>query len=290
MPIDSGSVIQRRRLARELRRLRAETDLTLAQLVKQLGGTSTKWSRIEKGESSVHPDDLTGLLMLYDVDVESRRELMSYARGSRPGGKRSWWTKYSDVLNAGYTEFIAFENEAAIQHTYQPLLIPGLLQTEAYAHATHAGKFHAFNPDQADDLVEVRMRRRRRLEGDNPLVLNAFLSEASLRIHVGGRNVMQEQLAYLVERARLHNVSVRVVPNSGGIAGAYDSGVTLLDFPDAMDASVAFLASIVGTLLREEARDVKRLIRVFEDLSQAALSEGDSIALIEDAAGELNSD
>jgi hypothetical protein len=68
---------------------------------------------------------------------------------------------------------------------FEPVVIPGLVQTEDYARAIHvAGSVS--KPDEVDDRVILRMQRQERLSGINPVELHAVIAEASLRPAVGG--------------------------------------------------------------------------------------------------------
>ncbi|MCF2526038.1 helix-turn-helix domain-containing protein [Yinghuangia soli] len=286
MPINAGSVLERRRLGAELARLRDEAGLTMEGVAERVDITRSKLGRIEKGKSSVAAADLNALLRLYGVSGTARAELERYVRGGNRRGA-NWWARYNETLSAGYAEFLAFEAEAAVARQYQPLIVPGLLQTEAYARATHATGFFAFGPDQVDDLVEIRMLRQRRLTDEDGLELHAFMTEAALNIQLGGAAGLRGQLQHLLSAAELPNVTVQIVPYTSQSLSAHTSGATLFDFPDSGDPSVAFLDVIGGNLLRDDLRDVRRIARVFENLANSALSPAESMDLVARKLEEL---
>ncbi|UGQ10509.1 helix-turn-helix transcriptional regulator [Yinghuangia sp. ASG 101] len=271
-------MLQRRRLGVELNRLRVESEMTLEAVARELGTTRSRLSRIENGKHSINAKDLSALIELYGVSTHERKDLEQYVRGTGRDRERNWWSRYNEDLTAGYSDFIAFEAEATVETEYQPLLVPGLLQTPEYAVATHGSGFYAFGRDRIEALVDVRRHRQKRLISANPLTLRAFVTEAALRSQIGGHEVWRGQLAHLVEQAELPTVELRIVPLTA--PGTYSSGATLLDFEDQGDLSVAFLDAIGGSLFRDDDRDLRRLRRVFQQLDEWALAPEAGVALI----------
>lgn len=278
MPVNSGSVLQRRRLGTELKRIRKEKDLTLDQVHTQSRITRSRLSRIENGHAEASAEDLELLCAIYEIDTSERGQLEQYARDGQPR-TRNWWTRYSDVLSAGYTEYIAWENEAVRYLEYMPLGVPGLLQTRDYARAMHTGGYFGFGEMQVDDLVDVRMQRQRRLDGPEPLAVEAFVNEAALHIQLGGRAVLHGQLAHLREMMRRPNVTLHIIPNTASTMVITSNGITVLEFPDD-DPDVTFFDVVGSTLLREDPRDARRARRIFGRLTDEALTPEGADALL----------
>jgi len=137
------------------------------------------------------------LLGIYGIsDPEQREALVQLARESRQKG---WWHSYGDVLPSEYSHFIGLEAEAASVRTYQQVLVPGLLQTEDYAHAV----IRAFRPHDDTEgtgrRVAVRHQRQQRVTGDRSLQLSAVLGEGVVHQLVGDRTVTAAQLRFLAE-------------------------------------------------------------------------------------------
>jgi len=104
-------------------------------------------------------------------------------------GKR-WWTAYGDVLTGAY---VADEADAVRIRTWEPLLIPGLLQTEQYAWAIIGARWPD-DPDGVQRRVMARMARRTLLSKPDAPALTAIMDEAALHRPIGGVAVMRDQL------------------------------------------------------------------------------------------------
>lgn len=136
MPDPSGQSVRRRRLAAELRRLRERAGLTGDQVAERLGWSGSKISRIELNRIGVKLADLRKLLDLYDVSPGHREDLQALARESV--GTAALEVQPS-ALTAELSTLIDEETEAKSVWTWEPQLVPGLLQTESYARAVIAG-------------------------------------------------------------------------------------------------------------------------------------------------------
>ncbi|MFI7273260.1 helix-turn-helix domain-containing protein [Streptomyces sp. NPDC049879] len=277
----------RRRLGAELRKLRDRSGMTAEEVGAHLNCHNSKISRIELGKRACTPRDFEGLMVLYEVAGEQREvltDLMKRGRQRVP----PWWGAYSDVISANYAEFIAYEAEAVRGAEFQSLLIPGLLQTERYAEAVTAGGYAVLGPEQVESLVEVRMRRQDRLREDDPLVLEATVTEAALRLQIGGPAVMQEQLQRLREVMTLPNVTFRVIPFDAGHRGVSGGAFSLFATEAKGEPDVAFTESAEAmTTLRDDPMVLRRLSRVFRRLSDAALSPDATLDLLQRIESEL---
>ncbi|WKU45725.1 helix-turn-helix transcriptional regulator [Streptomyces sp. VNUA116] len=125
-------------------------------------------------------------------------------------------------------EFFEFEGEALTLWGYQPLLIPGLLQTEAYARTLIAGNQPPLDDETIDKRLAARLERQQLLTRQPPVQCNFVLYEAALRCPMGGPRAYKEQLVHLLEVGKLRNVSIQVLPFEKG-------------FPDALSGSLVFL-------------------------------------------------
>ena len=130
---NGSPTMRRRRLARELTRLREQRGMTIREAATALEWDPSKLSRVEGLQRGIIVRDVRRLLNLYEVTDEAQREaLFEMARQAK---QRGWWQAYADVLPSEYANLIGLESEAAEIRTYQPELVHGLLQTEDYARA-----------------------------------------------------------------------------------------------------------------------------------------------------------
>jgi transcriptional regulator with XRE-family HTH domain len=287
---NSSPLKARRKLGAELRILRDRSGLTVEEVGQHLNCHLSKVSRIELAKRGVTRKDFQALMDLYEVDEERRAELTELMiRGKQR--IPPWWQEYADVVSANYAEYMSYEAEAARCGEYQPLLIPGLLQSADYARAVIERGIVALGPDQVDTLVEVRLRRQERLREETPLVVEALITEAALHLRVGGTEAMRGQLRHLREVATLDNVALRVIPYEAGERGASSGAYSLLTTEGNGDPDVAFTESAEGTgVLRDEPLALRQLIRLYRNLSAAALSKEDSLELVESVEKELGRD
>ncbi|MEV8393040.1 MULTISPECIES: helix-turn-helix domain-containing protein [unclassified Streptomyces] len=279
----------RRRLGAALHKLRDQHGLTTEEVGAHLNCHNSKVSRIENAKRGCTKKDFDGLMELFAVEeplLSELKSLMIKARQRVP----PWWHAFSDVLSVNYAEFLAYEAEAIESFEYQSVLIPGLLQTDDYARAVTGIGGSVFGPDRVDNLVEVRMRRQERLREKEPLILDAVVGEAALRVLVGGADVMRGQLRHLFEVSKWDNVRFRVVPFRAGEKGLSTGEFILFTSGIGRDSEVdvAFADSAENTTsYRDDPLALKRLSRLFINLSRAALSEDDSRKLVEDIEKEL---
>jgi len=146
-----------RRLAAELRRLRAEAGLTREDVAGRTGVNEATLYRIESAKARPQGRTLTALLDLYAVPDEVHAELAALARQS---GEKNWLQSFPSELPEPYPTYISFEGEARSLLNYESLFIPGLLQTEDYARAALSRGLPSATKDEIQRLVEARLADR----------------------------------------------------------------------------------------------------------------------------------
>jgi transcriptional regulator with XRE-family HTH domain len=274
-------IARRRRLGVELRRLRVASGLTIDKVAEELEFSAAKVSRIETGHVGVSPRDVRDMLQLYNVAEDQRDRLVEVARQAREKG---WWHAYSDVHSSPY---LGLENSADQIRIYEALLVPGLLQTPAYARAVIAALHPNLNTPQIDRWIELRKKRQALLRQDDPPSIAAIVDEDVLRRPVGGRKAMQEQLRRLLADSELPTVTLQVLPlDVGEHVGMYGS-FTILGFRDPAQQDLVYLENATKELYLESEEELQRYTRAFERLSAAALSVEDSATLLAKLSKEL---
>ncbi|MBG0827360.1 helix-turn-helix transcriptional regulator [Planomonospora sp. ID67723] len=287
MAREVSPTVSRRRLAAELRRLREDAHLTGGQVARSLGWSTSKISRIENAQVGAQKDDVAALADLYGSPPEWRDLLLAL---SLEAEERGWWEGYADVLSESYSTYIGLEAGAASMVTWQSLVLPGLLQTSAYARATMRGglPFVTLSPGKANRmisrLVDVRIHRQSLLDDDPPLHFSALIDESALRRRYGSEEVMRQQLQYILELANRPHVAVRVLPLSADHRAIPDRFV-LLRFPErerlgSLHGDVVFIENAYDASFREDEDETYYFDQLFRQMMEEALSPEESLALI----------
>jgi transcriptional regulator with XRE-family HTH domain len=248
---------------------------------KQLGCSMSRISRIESGDIKPKPGDVIELLMAYEVplDGEPGPSLLTLARELRESG---WWSRL-DSLSSRYATFIAYEAEAAELRSFQPTLVPGLLQTEDYARAV-SGVGRETEEEAIEQRVKARITRQEVLtRAPTPLRLHAILSEATLLFEVGGLEVLRAQLEHLVRLAATPNITVQVLRFAAGATLADRGGFAVLTF-EGNEPPLGYCESAGGELFLESPREIGRLTTVFDHLRTLAMSPAESVKFIKERA------
>jgi len=276
--------VRRKRLGIELRRLRERAELTCEDVGQRLECSGTRISRMETGRISVRPGDVRELLEVYGVTGAEADSLVQLAREAR---RKGWWHTYGRVLPSWFEAYIGLESEAVRLRDFQPLVMPGLLQTEDYARAVLRAAPHAGSSAEIDRQVALRMERQAILGQAIPPDLWVVLSESVLRVHVGGPAVLRVQLMRLAEVAERPNVTLQVLPFTTAAHVQPISPFTMLEFTDDADPTVVYLEHLTGSLLLENEDEVRRYRVVFDHLRAEALGTGQTADLIARVAAEL---
>ncbi|MFE4396870.1 MULTISPECIES: DUF5753 domain-containing protein [Streptomycetaceae] len=177
-------------------------------------------------------------------------------------------------------DFLDLDSDARYIQTWQPLVLPGLLQTEDYARALLGAHPAAVRPERIDQLVKVRMERKSVLVKSEPTRFWAIIWEPALRCPVGGTNVQRAQLDYLVEAAQRPNVTLQVVPlDVGAVAGACGAFV-MFGFTDSPNPGAVFLETLTSSHYLEQEAELDGHGLVFDYLRSSALNPAQSIDMI----------
>lgn len=287
MPSDRASqTVRRRRLAAELRRLRERADLTGDQAAELLGWSGSKVSRIETHRIGVKPADLRKLFDLYRVDPAHREQIQALLREAAAS---SWLESVTAGFPADYATYLYAEAEADAVWIWDPLIVPGLIQTDAYARAVLAGYGEMFKlpPGDAERRIEIRRLRQNQLLDRHPLLrLSVVIDESTLYRKFGDNAVMREQLLRLEELTALPNVTLRVLP----LAGTHPIGTgafSYLHFDPVQDVPLGDMVEVehlTGAYYLEDDEQVFRYRVTFSSLTAMAAGKDQSRAMIEAAA------
>ncbi|WP_394435785.1 helix-turn-helix domain-containing protein [Streptomyces sp. SGAir0957] len=280
-----GPAVRRRKLGSELRALRVQAGLTSGQAARLVGWHQSKVSRIETGRSGVKASDVLRLLDAFETADAHQRDLVVALAGAEDAGGHHWWQAYRGLLPPSYRDFISLESQACRIRTLETSVVPGLLQTPAYARAVTRSVLPDMPDSHIEALVEVRLARQEVLRTQSPLQLSAVLDEGVLRREVGGAGILRRQVAHLAEAAQMEHVRIQVLPFSAGGHIGLTGPFVVFSFPNTSDLDVVVLDHLTSSLYLERKEDLKAYTDAFDALLLRAMSPEDSLEFIAKIAG-----
>lgn len=182
-------------------------------------------------------------------------------------------------------EFMAIEAEAIARHSYDALLIPGLLQTEEYARALISESHPPLDDETVEERVRARIQRQEALTRKTSTVFNLVLYEATLGTMVGGKESMRRQLEHLLEVGQLRNVSIQVLPRGQCNGLALNGSMVLLETTD--HDRYAYVEAPETSALHSDPSRVSALSEAHGMIRMQALSVEESAEFIRKVAEEL---
>ncbi len=170
------------------------------------------------------------------------------------------------------------EQDATGLRSWEPMVIPGLVQTEEYAREMFATAPNV-TPEEIEERLAGRMRRQAILRGDNPPSISLVMDQSVLHRRIGAARIMEEQLRYLLEIADQPTVLIQIVPNEAGahcgLAGGFiiaeKNGTPYAAFAEGQPRGRTFA----------EQSDIARLLLRYDRIRAEALPLKASVKLIE---------
>jgi transcriptional regulator with XRE-family HTH domain len=248
----AGPTVARIRLGTRLRRLREEAEITREDAAAAIRSSASKISRLELGRTTIKVRDLADLLKLYGADEAERASLLAL---SQHGNVSGWWQDYGNSVPAWLKPYLGLEQAATLIRSYDPQLVPGLLQTPEYARTVFS--LPGRSPGQrAERQLAVRMRRQEILHRADPPHLWAVIDEAVLRRSVGSAAVMRGQIEHLLEISQLRHVNIQVLPFRAGGHAAGGGPLTLLRFAGDQLPDVVYLEQLASAVYSSSPADL----------------------------------
>lgn len=285
--LSSGSpALFKRTIALSLKKWRLDAGLAQKDAAKRLDRTIQHISNLESGQLPTAAD-LELLLGLYGEEdrIPFMRELLSAARKAR-----NWWTTMSGAVPKWFDLFLGLESGAVEWSSFDNVVVPGLLQTRAYALAVIQGD-PDLSEEQIQELVDVRMSRQRILEGENPVYVRTVIDESVLYRWRGSSEVMREQFEHLLEMSRRPRIDIQILPYDAGASPAQDSGMFIvMRFPPEMegDPGLVYFELLPGGQYLEKPQEVAMYQRALTRLHAQAASPEASRGIIERRIKEVS--
>jgi transcriptional regulator with XRE-family HTH domain len=194
------------------------------------------------------------------------------------------------MINGAYEPWVRalleMEERATVLRNWESLVVPGLLQTEAYARAMIRAGRPGDTDGEIEQLVTARMSRQSIWEREDPPppMLFVVLGEAVLRQRVGDEQIMREQLVHLVEANGNPRIAIQVLPFASAAHPGLLGPLLVASFDNDRDA--AYLDNALDGQVTERRKQVSRVSLLYEKLRTEALSPGASADMIMKVADE----
>lgn len=247
-------------LVKDLRRIRELLGLTQESWGERIHFSAKHVGAVERGERPALPDYLGA------VDRALGTTFVEFYRLFVLGEWAPVW----------YRPFIEHEKRASLIRVFQPLLVPGLLQTEEYARAVIAS--YRAQPDAVSVALGTRLGRQEILYRESdPCHLVAVIDETALRRRIGDPELMRDQLKAILSACERPNIRVQVIPADTGAYPGLDGPFVIANVEG---RSVGFLEGHLKGRVVESPDDTAELERTWESIRDYALSGPQSLELI----------
>lgn len=279
----TSPTLRQRRVGTELRRMREQAGLGGSQLARLLGVTPAHITQLESGKTTVSVERLYAIARACMCDNQPLLDALADVIADR--GKGGWWEEYRGELPIGFLEVAELEGHAREIVAFNMAFVPGLLQTRSYAKALFAGELVPLRGQEIDLRVSFRLRRQQEIRSSET-PYRALVHEAALHGHYGGRDVLIDQLASLIESFEHPGTSIRVIPFEAVTFPVPSEDLVRMagDVPELDTVQVD--ASYGAHILDQPAR-LARYRATLERLEAIALSEDDSLGFIRSTMKEV---
>lgn len=299
---DVDPIVYRRRLRNILRRERESRHVTQSKAAREMNWSVSKLIRIETGAVTISVNDLKVLLTYYEVtDPDRVSQLIEMSKASRG---RTWLGGYKGIASDVFLAFLGHEEVAVRSYSFQPILVPGLLQTEEYAAEVLRVVRGSKDTSRLNGLRDLRVTRQERVfSRTDAIELNYLLDESVVRRAVGGRMVMRSQINHLINACQQDNLSIRIIPFSMGMYRSIRVPYVVLEFSDPADDPVLYLEYPQGEAIIKEDGPSDRdeteteqsapttpptYLEIFTEMQQHT-SEEQTLQILQSALVELDS-
>lgn len=287
----TGSTVPRRQLGRYLRGSREQARMTVRAAAKALEWSEAKMWRIETGMVPLRSHDVEAMCRTYGVSTELTEALTALAKETKA---RGWWHAYGEVIPSWFNVFVGLEEAATSLQSYEPELVPGLLQTADYSRRVICIRNPDLDSAEVDRRVEFRMARQSLLtRATAPPAFTAILNEAVVRRPLADRRLMAEQCRKLTELSELSHVDLRILPLASGFHLGMDTGsFVILRFSTNGDGReteppTVYVQGFTGALYLDQPHEIVRYERAFDNLQGATIDEGKSREMLWQLAREV---
>jgi len=268
----------RRSLAGRLKQLRVDAGLTTTELARSSGISQGKISKIETVAQSARVDQVDAWARVCGVDDDTRGQLLELAEAALTEAS-AWRREHRAGLAAKQTRVARWEQRAARIREFQPALVPGLLQTRAYAAAV-LGIANVSGQRDLDAAVTARLARQHILleQAPDPQI-ELIVTEAALKWSPpGDGQLWPEQRERLVDAVLTQRVRLGVLPSAAPGPPRLNA-FSIYDFADTGE-QLAVVETFAAELYHDDSRDVAVYVEIFDAFTEVALFDEDAAKLL----------
>jgi len=274
-------LLARRQLGRLLRQLRESAAITQEALAATRRWSPSKVRRIEAGRTRPSVDVVRTLLHHYGLDDSTLTARLTQLVDAGT----TQCNRLPTGMPRSYGAFIAFERAATQIRVFNPLNIPGLLQTADVA-ARMAARY-VDDTERARKIAEIRLQRQSDvLDRDDPPDVEVIISEGVLQSTVGDNEIMRRQITHLATLAQRPSLSIHVIPLRSHPMVTNGPFILLRFGPDAQSC-----VYIEGPLIHDffdHDKTVNSYEAAFQHHLASAFGPEESLLRIQDLAKQMN--
>jgi transcriptional regulator with XRE-family HTH domain len=271
----------RLRVGAELRRIREVAGLSGEYVARTLGWSQSKVSRIETGRHAIVARDVAALLVFYGAPDDVRAELL--AATATDNGEGAWIQRAGGFVRR-QESMAQMESVTSLIRHFQPVLVPGLLQTHDYAKDVAA----AAGAKDPLAIADRRMERQEILKAAGAPGYSVVLDARALLCRFGEVSVIHDQIDYLADSVpQLRTVDLRVLPLLYQWPVSPAVAFMMYEFTHADSTPVVYVEAPAGDSYFSEPSDVERHLALFNQLRAVALPQDASIGYLKSLHTEV---
>lgn len=263
-PHTSDQMSPRARFAADLAECRKVAKMTQATLASRIRCHESLISHIENGRRAPTRDIAEEADRVFGLDGHFAALFTKISQSPTLG----WFARWVEEI----------EPRAVILQSWDPLLIPGILQTSDYARAIFQT---TSTPEQVDERVQARTSRIAIFDSPSPPTFIALIDEGVLHRPIGGPNVLAAQLRYLLEMAHHPRITIQLVPTAAGCVPGMMSAFALARLRDGSE--VVSADSVLSGQVTADHDAVARIKQRYDSIRADAQPKSVTHQTIEDA-------
>ncbi|MEU1597223.1 helix-turn-helix transcriptional regulator [Streptomyces sp. NPDC005708] len=198
----------------------------------------------------------------------------AYKHVGREKGLASWFRQWAEL-----------EEQAISLYTFESRLVPGLLQTEAYARRLFSERLPLLTDSQIEAMVTARLERQSLLAERPGTAFSFIVEEYVFERRTGGVEVTRELIDHVLESTELRNVELQLMPMDRDVHAGLNGPIRLAETPE--NEWFAYLEGQESSQFIVNPKTISVLHMRYAKLRSQALTPEDSRSLLQRMRGAL---